>query len=105
MSSRTEKKEVRTARVRFLTTEEGGRFGPPQSGVRSQLDLGPYQTSCIVTSASGSTELPLGEDLLVEIRPLFPDRLGDAFTSLGLVILSEGNKVVAKGRFTDDQPS
>jgi len=91
----------RPALVRFLTTEEGGRFTSPASGVRSQLDLGEFQTTCTVESIAGPTILPLGEEVAVTIRPLFADRLGDAFARLESVGLFEGNKHVASGRFID----
>ncbi len=91
----------RTARVRFLTSDEGGRSGPPASGVRSQVELGEFQTSCIVESATGLDVLPLGEEITVRIRLLFVDQAADAFAGLASVELFEGSKRVATGVFLD----
>ena len=91
----------RRARVRFLTSDEGGRSRPPASGVRSQVELGEFQTSCIVESATGLDVLPLGEELIVTIRVLFVDQAADAFAGLTSLELFEGSKRVATGVFLD----
>ncbi|WP_152649760.1 hypothetical protein [Demequina oxidasica] len=74
---------------------------PPDSGVRSQLELGEFQTSCIVESDTGLDVLPLGEEITVRIRPLFVNQAADAFAELVSVELFEGNKRVATGVFLD----
>lgn len=89
----------RKARVRFLTSDEGGRSRPPASGVRSQIELGEYQTSCVVESATGLDVLPLGEEVVVTVRILFVDQAGDAFAALTSLELFEGSKLVATGVF------
>jgi len=96
MTSRT-----RAARVRFLTTEEGGRLTAPASGVRSHIELGVFQSSCVVEDAEGRTELPLGECINVRIKVLFEDWAGTAFSLAETVELYEGNKLVATGEFLD----
>jgi len=90
---------ARTARVRFLTADEGGRLTPPVSGIRSQLELGDLQTSCIVETQGTSEVLPLGEEILVSIRLLFADQSAAAFNNLVSIELFEGNKLVATGVF------
>ena len=91
----------RMARVRFLTSDEGGRTRPPASGVRSQLELGEFQTSCIVESATGLDMLPLGEELIVTIRVLFVDEVADSLAELASVEIFEGNKRVNDGGLLD----
>jgi hypothetical protein len=95
---------ARPARVRFLTTAEGGRMTPPVPGVRSQIHLGEFQTSCIVESESGKLEFPLGELVDAQIRVIFAERVGKAFASARAVQLYEGSKLVAEGEFLDLQP-
>ncbi|MGM7424364.1 hypothetical protein [Cellulosimicrobium sp. CpK407] len=93
----------RDARVRFLTTREGGRETTPVSGVRSQIELGAFQTSFIVEGADGQTELPLGQSVNVQITVLFEERAGAAFMEVRNVRLYEGAKLVATGTFLDMQ--
>lgn len=92
---------VRPALIRFLTTREGGRLASPAPGLRSQIELGSFQTSCVVDDDSGRAEFPLGEVLEVRIRVLFEDRAGDAFASATAIELFEGNKLVATGELLD----
>ena len=94
--------EVRSARIRFRTPEEGGRLTAPASGVRSQIELGEFQTSCIVDSSAGFEILPLGEEVEVRIRVLFAEHVGAAFSRAAAVELFEGAKLVATGRFLDE---
>jgi len=91
---------IRPARVRFLTTEEGGRIAPAVPGTRSQLDLGGSQTSCIIDDDSGRESFPPGEEVDVVIRTLFP-WVGQEFRALRTVKLFEGSKLVAVGEFLD----
>lgn len=97
MSSRN----VRPARIRFLTTQEGGRLTAPAPGVRSQIGLGEFQTSCVIEDDSGRTNFPLGELLEVQVRILFESWTGEAFASASSVELFEGSKLVATGVFID----
>ncbi len=93
----------RDARIRFLTAHEGGRETTPVSGVRSQIELGDFQTSCIVESADGRAELPLGQNVEVQITVLFEEWAGAAFMEAQNVRLYEGAKLVATGTFLDVQ--
>lgn len=96
--------EVRRARIRFLTPEEGGRQVAPMSGVRSQIELGEFQSSCIVESVTGLKVLPFGTEVDVQIRVIFPDWAGVAFARVATVELFEGNRLVATGSFLDTRP-
>lgn len=90
----------RQARIRFLTTEEGGRFTSPTTGVRPQIALGKLRSSCIVESANGLDVLPLGEEVIASIRVHLAEQ-GSAFQALTSVELFEGSKLVATGVFLD----
>lgn len=92
----------RPARIRFLKTEEGGRLSSPVSGVRSQIELGEMQTSCVIDSSADLEVLPLGEDVEVLIRILFAEYAREAFFRASSVRLFEGNKLVATGNFLDE---
>jgi hypothetical protein len=96
---RTMSSAVRLARIRFLTPEEGGRWRAPGSGVRSQIELGDFQSSCLVEDAAGRMELPLGEWVEARIRVLCDDWAGAAFARAETVELYEGDKLVATGEF------
>lgn len=93
--------DPRAARVRFLATQEGGRQTTPASGVRSQIELGDFQTSCIVECVEGQTELPLGQSVDVQITVLFEEWAGAAFLAARNVRLYEGTKLVATGTFLE----
>jgi hypothetical protein len=91
---------VRPARVRFLTTAEGGRISPASPGTRSELDLGDTQTSCIIADDTGREIFPPGEDVTVQIKVIFPWVVKD-FQRLRKVRLYEGSRLVAVGDFVD----
>ena len=91
----------RRARIRFLTTDEGGRQTAPLNGVRPQLEVEAYSTSCTVTSFDGATEFPLGREVDVWLTPMHPESVEDEFRALRDARLFEGTKLVASGRFTD----
>jgi translation elongation factor EF-Tu-like GTPase len=97
MSSNSGDEKFVHARLRFLTSAEGGRFTPPMSGVRSQLDLGDFMTSCIVRSVTDMEVFPLGESVDVVIELIFPDVHGVKLEEMTAVRLYEGNKLVATG--------
>ncbi len=94
-------RNVRRAKVTFLTSSSGGRRTAPESGVHPQIKLGEVYSSCVVTSTKGLTVFPLGDEVDVEIRPMFPEVVGEAFSRLTLVELYEGSRLVAVGTFTD----
>ncbi len=96
----------RPARIRFLTTNEGGRLSAPLSGVRSQLEIGAFLTSCILSRVDENPEFTLGEEVDVRIALMFPDHVeASAFPEIRNVRLLEGNKLVATGQFTDHSPA
>jgi hypothetical protein len=89
----------RPARIRFLTHDQGGRTTPPESGSRSQIEIGDITTSCTITRVDGGREFPLGDDVQVVIELMFPEQFRTSFADLRLVRLFEGSKLVAEGSF------
>lgn len=93
----------RPAKVRFLTSDEGGRLTNPRSGYRPQVALGQagLSTTCVVESVEGSEEeFGLGVEAYVKVTLLFPLEYGDQFARLTSLSLFEGSKLVARGSFT-----
>lgn len=89
------------ARVRFLRTDEGGRAVPPTPGVRAQIELGEFQTSCVVGEGYEGSEMPLGVPIDVQIRVVFPEHVSEAFAAIEAVELYDGSRLVATGGFLD----
>lgn len=65
------------------------------------MDLGEWHTSCIVESAEGMTEFPLGTEIDVILRLMFVEEAGALFHALTSVGLFEGSRKVATGVFLD----
>lgn len=87
------------ATVVFITTEEGGRFTPPASGVRPQLRLtdGTY-TTCILTMEK--TWFELGKQETVKVYLPFADKLALEQIPTQELAFYEGSKLVALGQVT-----
>lgn len=107
--------EAATARVRFLTAEEGGRRAPVNSGYRPQLVIDAprprrLEHDCVIDLAParhrfahGGTEwLPLGVDDVVLVAPFDPDRARSSLVSGATFSLFEGQKLVGRGRVVKD---
>ena len=89
-----------SARIRSLSKEEGGRWSAAGDGVHSQLGLGAMQTSCRVwMSEQLGPVFATDCDSDVEIEPMFWDVASKAFDPDAPVVLSEGNRVVARGEW------
>lgn len=91
---------IRPARIRFLTTVEGGRRTDAISGIRPQLQLDGASTSCIVVRRDGGSLMPLGEEVEVILRPMFAEYAA-RFLALRSVRLLEGSHLIAIGEFLD----
>lgn len=89
------------ARIRFLTTAEGGRSRSPQSGVRPQLRLSGVQTSCVVRRGTDGDELRLGEEFDGTVEIVFWDEYSHLFSDFMAFELYEGNKLVARGQLLE----
>ena len=95
------RRATRRARIRFLTTAEGGRYSAPVSGVRPQLAIGSVSTSCIVDFEDPLAMPALGESIEARLTLMFPEEYRAAFSALASVKLFEGSKLVATGIFID----
>jgi hypothetical protein len=89
------------ARLRFLTTQEGGRVRAPEAGVRPQLKVGEIFTSCIIHPLDEANELALGQEHEVMLEVVFWDEYRRLFHDGMLLELYEGSKKVASGQFLD----
>lgn len=98
-----EAQEIR-ARVRFLSSEEGGRKGPVVSGYRPPLDFGirrhdgerVYSDGILVLE--DREEVLPGEECLVRIRLLHPELLQNALSQGQEFGVTEGpRRVIGHG--------
>lgn len=90
-----------TATVVFLGVEGSGRYTPPVSGFRPQIDVdGKLHSSCVVESLDGTEVFVFGQTYRVTLRPMFPERYPDAFVVGGPVRLFEGGRLIGRGEIT-----
>jgi translation elongation factor EF-Tu-like GTPase len=85
------------ARVRFLTTAEGGRSTPARSGVRPHLRVGDVFTTCILRSRDPDEVLLLGRDYELTLEIVFWEEYGHLLKEVQDLELFEGNRLVARG--------
>jgi hypothetical protein len=94
------------AEIRFLSSTEGGRLRPPQSGFKPQLKVGELRTSCLVSSVDPTVRtFSFERSHRVKLQLLFKKEIeGLAGCSLadycaeGMAIeLYEGSKKIAEG--------
>jgi translation elongation factor EF-Tu-like GTPase len=91
---------VYKAKVRFLGSDEGGRYFPPMSGYKPQLKIGNEKTSCrIILENSNSTVMDFGIEHTVIIELQFEDYYQDKFFLKERIELYEGAKLVGTGEF------
>ena len=88
------------ASVRFLTTAEGGRVTPPQSGVRPQLRLGKVYTTVLIHGASPTQSFDLGVAYDVTLELPFWTEVAHLFRPDDACELYEGNHLVARGTWS-----
>lgn len=90
------------AKIRFLTTEEGGRTGYAASGYRPAFKL-PDQTE--MTSAEqkfrGTDKVNPGQEVISEIRILWIDAFEQKLSVGTTFELREEPKIVAKGQIIE----
>jgi hypothetical protein len=89
------------AEIIFTSPQEGGYSRTPQSGIRPQLAVGDVLTSCIVRSTDGSESFEIGKTLEVELELPFWSEYRDKFYEGMGVVLHDGSRVVARGKFID----
>ena len=88
------------ARIRFLTTDEGGRSTPALPGVRPQLKLGHVFTSCAIEALAPVLVFELGEAYDVKIEIPFWNEYGDLFRYEEPVELFDGSRLIARGTWS-----
>ena len=87
------------AKVVFIPTGEGGRREPVFSGYRPAIYCGEHQTDGEINLEQGDIGL-LGEELLVKIRLLHPEHLGDELKPSAKFQIKE-----AEARYTESSPT
>lgn len=85
------------AKIRFLTTSEGGRSAPAEPGVRPHLKLGDIFTSCTVQPLTPELTFQPGTVYDVKIEIPFWDEYGALFRRNDPVELFEGSRLIARG--------
>ena len=86
-----------SAKIYFLSPEEGGRKTPIFSGYRPALHFGEKQTDGAIMLTSGDRAVP-GTGYEVVITLLHPEHLGDALKSMAPFEAKEGSRVVGRGQ-------
>ncbi len=86
-----------TAKIYFLSPEEGGRQTPILSGYSPALYFGERQTDGTITLTTGSRSVP-GTECEVVIKFLHPEHLGDAVKPMATFEAKEGSRVVGRGQ-------
>jgi translation elongation factor EF-Tu-like GTPase len=91
------------AKVKFLTSDEGGRRRPPMSGYKPHLKIGDEYTSCwIYCKNTGNEVMELGTEHDVELELQFEDNYQSCFFLKESIELYEGSKLVGTGKFCSE---
>jgi hypothetical protein len=85
------------AKIRFLTTAEGGRRTPAQSGVRPHLKLGDVFTTCIIRSLGPDSVFELGRVYEVTLEIVFWEQYGHLLREDEPLRFFDGDRLVAQG--------
>ena len=86
-----------SAKIYFLSSEEGGRKTPIFSGYRPALYFGEQQTDGAITLTSSDRAVP-GTECEVVIKLLHPEHLGDALKPMATFEAKEGSRLVGRGQ-------
>ncbi len=84
------------AKIRFLTSEEGGRTTPAQSGVRPHLKLGDVFTTCIVRALGRDDVFVLGRLYDVTLDIVFWEQYGHLFREGEPLQFFDGDRLIAR---------
>lgn len=90
------------AMVTFWGADKGGRFSPPSSGFRPQVDLRGVHTSCVIESVDNEEVFSFEMEHRVLLKLMFPDQYPDAFKVGDAVSFYEGSKLIGSGRVIGD---
>ena len=86
-----------SAKIYFLSPEEGGRKTPIFSGYRPALYFGEKQTDGAFILTSGGGALP-GTECEVIIHLLHPEHVGGTVKPMATFEAKEGSRVVGRGQ-------
>jgi elongation factor Tu len=86
-----------TAKIYFLSPEEGGRQKPIFSGYRPALYFGERQTDGAIILTSCGRAAP-GTECEVVVQFLHPEHLGDTLKPMATFEVKEGSRVVGRGQ-------
>ena len=88
------------ALIKFLSSEEGGRYSPPISVYKPQIKIGNAQISCwICFEDSESKVMNFGIEHTVTIELQFKDNYPDESFLKEKIEIYEGAKLVGIGKF------
>lgn len=93
--------KIISARIRFLSPEQGGRLRPARDGIRPQLKLGDVFTSTVVHATMGIDVFAAGTTYNVELEIMFWDQYGSLFNHKEPAKLYEGSRLIAVGEFLE----
>ena len=85
-----------SAKIYFLSPEEGGRKTPIFSGYRPALYFGEKQTDSTIMLTSGGRAVP-GMECEGVIKLLYPEHVEDELKPLATFEAKEGSRVVGRG--------
>jgi len=85
------------ARILFFGADKGGRYSPPQTGFRPQVDIHGIHTSCVIESLGGEVAFSFEREHRVSLKLMFPDQYPDAFKVGDALNLYEGSKLIGTG--------
>lgn len=79
-------------KVVFFSSENGGRFNPPMSGFRPQVDLSGVHTSCLIESLEGLGAFAFNVEHIVRLTLMHPGQYKITFELGHKIELFEGGK-------------
>jgi len=86
------------ARILFFGADKGGRYSPPQTGCRPQINIHGIHTSCVIEGLDGEVAFSFDREHRVSLKLMFPDQYPDELKVGDAVNLYEGNKLIGTGR-------
>lgn len=86
-----------SAKVRFLTSEEGGRVTPASSGIKPNMKVGDVFTSSFVWGDRPGQVFDLGVEYSVSLElPMWNDYKQSIYVGMSIQ-MNEGSRVIARG--------
>ena len=85
------------ANIIFYSSGKGGRYTPPQTGFRPQINIGGIHTSCVVNSLNGEQFFDFDKEYNVFLELMFPDQYELPCKGGDKISLYEGSKLIGEG--------